>query len=37
MQDTVLLFIGDRTTSYEIKNIHTRLVHMIYKAMREQY
>jgi hypothetical protein len=35
MQGTVHLFIGYRTTSYEITNMPTRSVHMIYKMMRD--
>jgi hypothetical protein len=37
MQGTVHLFIGDRTTSYEITNVPTIFVHMIYKMMRGLY
>jgi hypothetical protein len=33
----VHLFIGDRTTSYEIINMPTRLVYMSYKTMCGQY
>jgi hypothetical protein len=37
MQGTVHLFIGDRIAPYEITNMTTRLIHMIYKMMRGQY